>query len=78
MTVHADVLDHWPEFRLYLPAGFDLEGTARARGAFTRAREAKSPEALLRQVLAYGGCAGLASLPDPYAGTACQGGTVAG
>jgi len=55
-----------------------LERTARARGAFTRAREVKNAEGLLRLALAYGGCgmslretcawaeaAGLASLANP-------------
>jgi hypothetical protein len=60
------------------PAGFDLKATARSRGAFTRAREIKNAETLLRLALAYGGlgmslretCAwaeagGIASLADP-------------
>ena len=55
-----------------------MEATARARGAFTRAREVKNAETLLRLALAYGGlgmslretCAwaavsGIASLSDP-------------
>jgi hypothetical protein len=58
--------------------GFDVEATARARGAFTRAREIKDAATLLRLALAYGGlgmslretCAwaeagGIASLRDP-------------
>ncbi len=61
-----------------LPAGFDLERTARERGAFTRARGVKDAQTLLRLALAYGGCGmspretcawaeitGLASLTDP-------------
>ena len=78
MAIRSDILDHWPEVRLHLPADFDLEATARARGAFTRAREVKNAEMLLRLALAYGGCgmslretcawaeaAGIASLSDP-------------
>jgi hypothetical protein len=78
MKQGPDILDHWPEVRSCLPAGFDLETTARARGAFTRVREVKSAEALLRLALAYGACGmslretcawaeavGLASLADP-------------
>jgi Transposase DDE domain len=78
MEIRSDILDHWPEVRSRLPAGFDLEATARAQGAFTRAREVKDVETLLRLALAYGGCgmslretcawaeaAGIASLADP-------------
>src|SRR6266705_466368 len=78
MKIRPDILDHWREVRSRLPAGFDLEKTARSRGAFTRAREVKSAEALLRLALAYGACgmslretcawaeaAGIASLSDP-------------
>jgi hypothetical protein len=78
MKIRPEILDHWPEVRARFPAGFDLEATARSRGAFTRVREVKNPEALLRLALAYGGlgmslretCAwaeagGIASLSDP-------------
>jgi hypothetical protein len=78
MENHIDLLDHWPEVRSCLPASFDLEATARSRGAFTRAREVKNAETLLRLALAYGACgmslretcawaeaAGIASLSDP-------------
>jgi len=78
MEIPSQILDHWSEVRLHLPASFDLEITARDRGAFTRAREVKGPEALLRLALAYGGCGmslretcawaeatGIASLADP-------------
>ena len=78
MEIRSDILDHWPQVRARLPAGLDLEKTARSRGAFTRAREVKSAEALLRLALAYGGCgmslretcawaeaAGIASLANP-------------
>lgn len=60
-----------------LPAGFDLEATSRASGAFVRARGVPGPEALLRLALIYGAtdlslrgtaawaeAAGLASLSD--------------
>ena len=78
MKIRPEILDHWPEVSAQLPAGFDVEATARSRGAFTRAREIKNAETLLRLALAYGGlgmslrdtCAwaeagGLASLSDP-------------
>jgi hypothetical protein len=78
MTVCPELLDGWPEVRARFPADFDLEATARARGAFTRAREVKTAEALLRLALAYGACnmslreicawaavAGIAHLSDP-------------
>jgi hypothetical protein len=78
MVIRPDILDHWPELQANLPAGFDLERTARERGAFTRARQVKDAQTLLRLALAYGGCgmslretcawaevAGLASLSDP-------------
>lgn len=76
--IHPDIMGHWSEVRSCLPAEFDLEATARARGAFTRARGVKDAETLLRLALAYGACgmslretcawaaaAGLASLSDP-------------
>jgi len=78
MVIRPEILDHWPEVQAHLPAGFDLERTARERGAFTRARQVKNAQTLLRLALAYGGCgmslretcawaevAGLASLSDP-------------
>jgi hypothetical protein len=78
MKIRPEILDHWPEVSARLPADFDLEATARLRGAFTRAREIKNAETLLRLALAYGGlgmslretCAwaeagGIASLTDP-------------
>jgi hypothetical protein len=55
MKIRPEILDHWPEVRARLPAGFDVEATARLRGAFTRAREIKDAETLLRLALAYGG-----------------------
>lgn len=78
MKIRPDILDHWPEVSARFPAGFDLEATARLRGAFTRAREIKNAETLLRLALAYGGlgmslretCAwaeagGIVSMSDP-------------
>jgi hypothetical protein len=78
MKIRSDILDHWPEVRSRLPADFDLEATARARGAFARAREVRNVETLLRLALGYGGCgmslretcawaeaSGIASLSDP-------------
>src|SRR5260221_14172576 len=78
MKIRPEILDHWPEVSARLPAGFDVEATARSRGAFTRAREIKNAETLLRLALAYGGlgmslretCAwaeagGIVSLSDP-------------
>jgi len=78
MMIRPDILDYWPEVQAHLPSGFDLERTARARGAFTRARQVKDAATLLRLALAYGACgmslretcawaeaAGLASLSDP-------------
>src|SRR5260221_7151005 len=78
MKIRPEILDHWPEVSAHFPAGFDLEATARSHGAFTRAREIKNAETLLRLALAYGGCGmslretcawaeagGIASLADP-------------
>jgi hypothetical protein len=78
MKIRPEILDHWPEVSAHFPADFDIEATARLRGAFTRAREIKNAEMLLRLALAYGGlgmslretCAwaeagGIASLSDP-------------
>jgi hypothetical protein len=55
MKIRPDILDHWPEVSARLPAGFDVEATARLRGAFTRARGVKDAKTLLRLALAYGG-----------------------
>src|SRR5712692_182512 len=78
MKIRPEILDHWPEVSARFPAGFDVEATARSRGAFTRAREIKNAETLLRLALAYGGCGmslretcawaeagGIVSLSDP-------------
>src|SRR5260370_40683177 len=56
MKIRPEILDHWPEVSARLPADFDIEATARWRGAFTRKREIKNAETLLRLALAYGGC----------------------
>jgi hypothetical protein len=78
MKIRPEILDHWPEVSAHFPADFDVEATARARGAFTRKRGIKNAETLLRVALAYGGCGmslretcawaeagGIASLSDP-------------
>jgi hypothetical protein len=78
MVIRPELLDGWPEVQAHLPAGFDLERTARARGAFSRSRQVKDAATLLRLALAYGGCgmslretcawaevAGLARLSNP-------------
>src|ERR1700724_2865590 len=54
MKMRPEILDHWPEVSAHFPANFNLEATARLRGAFTRAREIKNAETLLRLALAYG------------------------
>src|SRR3984893_2756280 len=56
MKIRPEILDHWPEVSARFPADFDLNATARSRGAFTRKREIKNAETLLRLALAYGGC----------------------
>jgi IS4 transposase len=78
MLITSPLSDQWPEVRSLLPSGFDIEATARSRGAFTRARGVKDAETLLRLALAYGGCGmslreccawaaatGVATLSDP-------------
>ena len=55
MKIRPEILDHWPEVSARFPAGFDLDATARSRGAFTRTRKIKNAETLLRLALAYGG-----------------------
>jgi hypothetical protein len=78
MVIRPDVSALWAELQAHLPRGFDLQATARARGAFVRARQVKDAATLLRLALAYGGCgmslretcawaeaAGLASLANP-------------
>lgn len=78
MQFTSPLVDEWRQLRSLLPSGFDLEATARARGAFTRSRGVKDAETLLRLALGYGACgmslreccawaemAQLASLSDP-------------
>jgi len=88
MKIRPEILDHWPEVSARFPADFDVETTARQRGAFTRAREIKDAATLLRLALAYGGlgmslretCAWaeageIASLSDPsLLGRLCKAG----
>src|SRR5882757_8967326 len=57
MKIRPEILDHWPEVSAHFPADFDLEATARSRGAFTRAREIKNAETLLRLRLRMGAAA---------------------
>src|SRR5712664_3673498 len=75
MKIRPEILDHWPEVSARFPAGFDLEATARSRGAFTRVREIKNAETLLRLALAYGGWACRCARPvrgqRPAASSAC-------
>jgi hypothetical protein len=78
MVIRPDLLNERLDLQEYLPAGFDLEQTARARGAFSRARQVKDAATLLRLALAFGACgmslretcawaeaAGLARLANP-------------
>jgi hypothetical protein len=43
MKIRPEILDEWSEVSARFPPDFDLEATARARGAFTRARENQDP-----------------------------------
>jgi hypothetical protein len=78
MVIRPDPDEFIAEVAKHLPPDFDLEATARLRGAFTRPREVKSATALFRLAMAYGGCgmslretcawaaaAGLADLANP-------------
>lgn len=78
MLIRPDILGFCEQLREHLPPGFDLEKTARARRAFTRARAVKDVATLLHLAMAYGGCGmslretcawaaavGLADLRDP-------------
>jgi hypothetical protein len=78
MMIRPEILDFWPQMQAHLPPGFDLESSARARGALRRVREIKNAAALLQLALAYGACGmslretcawaeavGLASLANP-------------
>jgi DDE family transposase len=78
MLIRPDIFGFWEQLHERLPPGFDLEKTARARRAFTRARAVKDVATLLQLAMAYGGCGmslretcawaaavGLADLKDP-------------
>jgi hypothetical protein len=78
MLIRPDFFGFVEQLQQHLPPGFDLEQTARARRAFTRARGVKDAATLLQLAMAYGGCgmslretcawaaaAGLAELKDP-------------
>jgi hypothetical protein len=54
LRVRLRTEDHWPRIADELSRVVDLEASARAAGAFQRAREVRDPETLLRLVLAYG------------------------
>jgi hypothetical protein len=56
MQITIPILDQWSQVRSLLPSGFDVEASARARGAFTRSRGVKDAETLLRLALGYGAC----------------------
>ena len=56
MVIRFDTVTFWEQLQEHLPPSFDLEQTARARRAFTRAREVKDVATLLQLALAYGGC----------------------
>jgi Transposase DDE domain len=56
MVIRPDMFSFWEQLQEHLPPGFDLEQTARARKAFTRAREVKDVATLLQLAMAYGGC----------------------
>jgi DDE family transposase len=56
MLIRPDVFGFLEQLQERLPPGFDLEQTARARGAFTRARGVKNAATLLQLAMAYGGC----------------------
>lgn len=56
MDITSPILDQWSQVRSALPRGFDLEATARARQAFSRARGVPNAETLLRLALGYGAC----------------------
>src|SRR5215204_6504501 len=78
MLIRPEIFGFWQQLHERLPPGFDLEKTARARRAFTRARAVKDVATLLQLAMAYGGCGmslretcawaaavGLADLKDP-------------
>lgn len=53
MRVQLRTEDHWPRIVDELSRVIDLDESARATGAFQRAREVREPESLLRLALAY-------------------------
>jgi Transposase DDE domain len=78
MLIRSDIFGFREQLQEHLPPGFDLEQTARARGAFRRARGVKDAATLLQLAMGYGGCGmslretcawaaavGLAELTDP-------------
>jgi Transposase DDE domain len=78
MLIRPDLFGFLEQLQEHLPPGFDLENSARTRGAFTRARGVKDAATLLQLAMAYGGCGmslretcawaagvGLAELKDP-------------
>jgi Transposase DDE domain len=78
MLIRPDLFGFLEQLQEHLPPGFDLESTARARGAFRRARGVKDAATLLQLAMGYGGCGmslretcgwaaavGLARLKDP-------------
>ena len=78
MLIRPDSFGFLGQLQEHLPPGFDLEQTARLRGAFTRARGIKDAATLLQLAMGYGGCGmslretcawaaavGLAELKDP-------------
>lgn len=78
MLIRPDIFGFREHLQAQLPPSFDLEQTARTRGAFRRARGIKNAATLLQLAMAYGGCGmslretcawaaavGLAELKDP-------------
>jgi hypothetical protein len=56
MLIRPDLFGFLEQLQEHLPPGFDLEATARARGAFRRARGVKDAATLLQLAMGYGGC----------------------
>ena len=56
MVIRPDLDGFIAEVKKHLPPDFNLEVTARMRGAFKRARQVKSVAALFQLAMAYGGC----------------------
>jgi hypothetical protein len=78
MQTRPDSFGFLEQLQEHLPPDFDVEQTARLRGAFTRARGIKDAATLLQLAMGYGGCGmslretctwaaavGLAELKDP-------------